>query len=237
VNPAGEGPAAYPAIDGAVGADGELTMGRKDDDGAPTLAEAWAMIGEQYALAVEETGKRSIRAQGNVRGRAVSVEIDGEPARSEFARFFFGINTVSSRNRREKWHTRLSVGCTNPAGVTGTIRSVVDVNDPAWKPGEYDPRKGRHVTADPASLAERALTADTHERLMSIMDDISVEVQPGAIVLDHHNKAMPGSHSTYVAGSVIHHYQGSPPPWPQRAIAGPPWWIDLLCDLADTVDR
>ena len=110
------------------------------------------------------------------------------------------------------------------------------MNDPDWKPGEYDPRNGRHVTADPASLAERILTTDTHERLMSIMDYISVEVQRDAIVLDHRNTAMPGSHGTYVAGSVIHHYQGAPQPWPQRAIAGPPWWIDLLCDLADTLD-
>jgi hypothetical protein len=39
-----------------------------------------------------------------------------------------------------------------------------------------------------------------------------------------------------VAGSVIHQYQGSPLPWPERALAGPPWWIDLLCDLADTLD-
>ena len=90
-------------------------MGRKDDDGAPTLAEAWATIGEQYGLAVEETGKRSIRAHGAIRGRAINVEIEGEPARGEFARFFFGLNTLSSRNRREKWQTRLTVGCTNPA--------------------------------------------------------------------------------------------------------------------------
>lgn len=212
-------------------------MGRKDDDGAPTLAQAWAMLGEQHGLAVEETGKRAIRAQGTVRGRAVVVEIEGDPARSEFARFFFGLNTLGSRNRREKWHTRLTIGCTNPAGATGTIQSMVDVNDPAWKPGEYDPRNGRHVTADPPSLAERVLTADTQERLMSIMDDVSIEVQSNEIVLDHRNTAIPGSHSSYVAGSVIHHYQGAPPPWPQRAIAGPPWWIDLLCDLADTLDR
>jgi hypothetical protein len=128
------------------------------------------------------------------------------------------------------------VECTNPTGVTGTIRSIVDVNDPAWNPAEYSPRDGRHVTTEPASLAGRALTADTHERLMSITDDVSVEVQREEIVLNHHSTARPGSHASYVAGSVLHHHQGAPLPWPQRATAGPPWWIDLLCSIADTVD-
>lgn len=39
----------------------------------------------------------------------------------------------------------LSVSCENPAGVTGTIESAVDVRDPAWKPGQYDQRNGRKV--------------------------------------------------------------------------------------------
>ena len=213
------------------------TMGRKTDDDEPTLGEAWTMLGERLGLAVDERDKRSIRAHGHVRGRAIAVEIEGDAARSEFARFFFGLNTISSRNRREKWHTTLTVGCTNPGGVVGTIESTVDVNDPAWKPGEYDPRNGRMVRTDPPSLADRALTADTHDRLMSIMDDVHIDVGRSAITLDHDNTAIPGSGANYVAGSVIHHYQGSPPPWPERALAGPPWWIDLLCDLADTLDR
>ena len=73
--------------------------------------------------------------------------------------------------------------------------------------------------------------------LRGITDDVLVHVLPTAICMDHHATALPGSGANYVAGSVIHHYQGAPPPWPERALVGPPWWIDLLCDLADAVDR
>ena len=209
-----------------------------NNDGEPTLGEAWSMLGEQLGLSVEERGDRSIRATGTVRGRAVTVDIDGEgkSGRKEFGRFFAGLNTISSRNQREKWHTTLAVDCTNPSGATGTIESSVDVNDPAWKPGQYDPRNGRSVHTTPPALADLALTADTHERLMSIMEDLQIQVQPTAIVIDEQSTAIPGSGANYVAGSFLHHYQGSPPPWPERAIAGPPWWIDLVCDLADTLD-
>lgn len=212
-------------------------MARKQATDEPTLAQAWTMLGQRLGLSVEERGERSVRAYGSARGRSVAVEIEGDPSRSEFARFFFGLNTLSSRNRREKWHTVLSVSCANPAGVTGTIESAVDVRDPAWKPGHYDPRNGRRVNTDPVSLARRVLTADTDERLMSITDDVQIVVQPTTIRLEHRNTALPGPGATYVAGSIIHHYQGEPPPWPERALVGPVWWIDLLCDLADAVDR
>lgn len=212
-------------------------MARGSQAGEPTLAEAWAMLGERLGLAVDSPGKRSIRAHGHVRGRPVSVEITGEGGRSEFARFFFGNSTISSRNRREKWHTVLSVGCANPSGTTGTIESAVDVNHPDWNPREYNPRSGRAVRTDPPSLVQRALTPDTYEQLMSIMDDVTIEVRRDAIHIDHHATAKPSSGANYVAGSLIHHYLGSPPPWPERALTGPTWWINLLCDLADTLDR
>jgi hypothetical protein len=211
-------------------------MARKDSGGEPTLAQAWTLLEERYGLTIDERGERSIRAHGEVRGRELTVQIDGEGARSEFARFLFGLNTISSRNRREKWHTVVSIGCANPGRITGTIESAVDVRDPAWKPGEYNPRNGRKVHTDPPTLADRVLTTDTHERLMSITDDVRIDVQPTAVCLDHRSTALPGSGANYVAGSVIHHYQGDPSPWPQRAIAGPPWWIDLLADLAEAVD-
>jgi len=212
-------------------------MTRKSD-AEPTLGEAWTMLGEQLGLSVDERGERSIRATGIVRGRPLTVEIDGEgkTGRKEFARFFAGLNTISSRNQREKGNTVLTVGCTNPSGTTGTIESSVDVNDPAWTPGQYDPRNGRSVHANPQALADLALTADTHERLMSITDDVQIQVQSKAIVIDQHSMAIPGSGANYVAGSFLHHAQGEPQPWPGRAIAGPPWWIDLVCDLADTLD-
>jgi len=38
-------------------------------------------------------------------------------------------------------------------------------------------------------------------------------------------------------GSFLHRYQGSPQPWPGRAVAGPPWWIDPPRDMADTLDQ
>jgi hypothetical protein len=212
-------------------------MARRDDD-EPTLGDAWTMLGEQLGLSVEQRGERSIRATGTVRGRAVTVDIEGEgrSGRKEFGRFLAGLNTISSRNQREKWHTTLTVGCNNPTGVTGTIESSVDLNDPAWKPGEYDPRRGRSVTTTPPDLADRVLTADTHERLMSITEDLQIEVEPTALVIVDDNTTRPGSGANYVAGSFLHHYQGAPPPWPERAIVGPPWWITLVCDLADTLD-
>lgn len=212
-------------------------MARKDNDGEPTLAQAWAMLGGRLGLVVEERGERSMRAHGNIRGRVVTVEIEGDAVGKGFARFLFGVNTISSRNRREKWHTVLTVGCANPHGITGAIQSAVDVHDPAWNPREYNPRNGRSVRSDPPELANRVLTAETYERLMSVTDDVLVHVLPTAICIDHHATALPGSGANYVAGSVIHHYQGAPPPWPERALVGPPWWIDLLCDLADAVDR
>lgn len=212
-------------------------MGRTQRDDEPTLGQAWATLGERLGLAVEERGERSIRAHGSVRGRSVAIEIEGEAARSQFARFLFGLNTISSRKRREKWHSTLEVGVVNPRRATGTIESSVDVNSPAWNPREYDPRNGRSVRANPTSLASQVLDADIHERLMSIVDDVRIEVRPTALRLEHDNTAVPGHGAQYVAGSVLHHYQGSPPPWPDRALIGPPWWIDLLCDMADRLDH
>ena len=212
-------------------------MARKNDVGEPTLGEAWGMLADRLGLAVEERGDRSIHAHGRVRGREVVVDIEGSGGKKEFARFLFGVNTISSRNKREKWRTVLSVGCANPSGLTGTIESAVDVCDPAWNPREYNPRNGRNVVTDPPSLAGRVLNPETHELLMSIMDDVKIHVTPTEIRIDDEKAAIPDSGPNYVAGSLLHHYQGSPPPWPERAIIGPPWWINLVCDLADTLDR
>lgn len=212
-------------------------MARNDNEGEPTLAQAWTMLGQRLGLTVEERGERSIRAHGTVRGRGVLVEIEGDSARRGFARFLFGVNTISSRNAREKWHTVLTVACANPAGATGFVESSVDVRSPAWNPREFDPRNGRSVRAEPAALAQLVLTADTHERLMTIADDLRIEVHPTALRIDQHSTAIPDSGANYVAGSFLHHFQGPIPPWPERAVIGPPWWIGLLCDLADTLDR
>jgi hypothetical protein len=212
-------------------------MARKHDVGEPSLGEAWTMLGERLGLAVDERGDRSIRAHGRIRDRNVVVEIDGTGGKKEFARFLFGLNTISSRNNREQWHTVLSVACATLSGLTGTIDSAVDVRDPAWNPREYNPRNGRKVVTAPPSLAEQVLTTETHELLMGITDDIQIQVTPTEIRIDHQNTAIPDAGPNYVAGSLLHHFQGPIPPWPERAIVGPPWWIDLLCDLADTLDR
>lgn len=211
-------------------------MTRGNDADEPTLGEAWAMLGERLGLEVEVRGERSIRAHGTVRGRAVVVEIEGSGGRREFARFLFGLNTISSRNQRETWHTVLSVGCANDAG-TGTLVSAVDVRDPAWNPREYDPRNGRKVSTDPPALADLVLTTETREALMSIMDDVRIHVGRTELRIDDESTAIPGKGANYVAGSLIHHYLGSPQPWPERALVGPVWWIDLMCDLADAVER
>lgn len=195
------------------------------------------MLGQRMGLAVEELGERSVRVHGEVRGRPLHVEIDGKSARSEFARFLFGVNTISSRNRMETWSTKIAVRCANPRRALGVIESSVDANDPTWQPRNFDPRHCRRVRTDPVGLAEQALSADVHERLMSIIGDVRIQVGPEWVVIDHQDTAVPGKGANYVAGSLIHRYQGSPLPWPDRAIAGPPWWIELLCDIADTVDR
>lgn len=100
-------------------------MGRRNNDDEPTLAQAWAMVGGQLGMAVEERGERSIRAHGCGPRRAVVV--DGEQARLGCFRFLFGSNTVSTRNRREAWHTVVAVACANPRAVTGVVESAVDV--------------------------------------------------------------------------------------------------------------
>lgn len=211
-------------------------MGRRDEH-EPTLAEAWGMLSAQLGVQVETADDDSVRVSGTVRGRPLLLTIERQAARSEGWRFLFGVNSVSSRNRRDQWHTMLAVGCTNPSGLSGSIRSAIDLEDPAWQPGRYDPRAGRHVRSDPPELLQRVLDADTHERLMSISDDLSVHVTPNAVVIDEHSTSLPDKGARYVAGSFVHHFQGSPPPMPQRAIIGPPWWITLLCDIADAVDR
>jgi hypothetical protein len=92
-------------------------------------------------------------------------------------------------------------------------------------------REGAASSADSCSVSTRS-RAGTAARSGTPCD-----VLPREIRIDHHDTAVPGSGANYVAGSFIHQYQGPPPPWPDRAIAGPPWWIDLLYDLADTLDR
>lgn len=212
-------------------------MGRKEREHVPTLAEAWGHLGAQWGMQVTAARDDSIEAHGTIRGRGVSVMVERKKAVSEGWRFLFGVNTISSRGRRDTWRTVLAVRCVNPSGLTGRIVSAVDVNDPAWIPGQYDPRAGRHVRSDPPDLLGRVLDANTHERLMSIMDDITVHINADTVVIDEEGTSLPDGGSSYVAGSFLHHYQGSPPPMPDRAVAGPPWWVDLVCDIADTIDR
>ena len=214
-------------------------MGLFGGDEEPTLGEAWALLGARLGLEVEELGDRSVRAHGQVRGRPMAVQVDGggTGGSKDFFRALFMVNTISSRNRRETWHTVLSVGCANPAGITGTLTSAVDVHDPAWNPRAYDPRNGRHVTSDPPELAERVLSPENHEKLMSLIGDIEIQVLGDRILIDDTSTAIAGKGATYVAGSPIHQPKGTlPQPWPDRAITGPPWWIDLLCDVADRVE-
>lgn len=212
-------------------------MGRRRDEYEPTLAEAWTHLGAQWGLEVTVEHDNSIQAHGAVRGRGVSIVVERTKATSEGWRHLFGVNTMSSRNRRNRWRTILAVRCANPSGAVGRIASFVDVNDPAWQPGHYDPRAGRSVRSDPPELLGRVLDASTYERLMSISDDLTVQITPDTVVIDEEGTSLPDGGPTYIAGSFIHHFQGPPPPMPDRAVIGPPWWITLLCDIADGVDR
>lgn len=198
-----------------------------------SLGDAWRLIAADHGLAVEVRGDTSIHATGVFRGRAIDVDIDGEMRGSELLRYARRAGARKPRPRR-RWRSQLVVGCVNPRAPEGTICSAVDVDDPAWQPGRYDPAAGRHVTTDPASLAEVVLTGSVVDRLMSIHGDVVIAVEEDALRLSEDRTA--SKDAGFIGGCVIHSFVGSPPPMPGRAIIGPIWWMDLLCDIADAVE-
>ena len=208
-------------------------MKREPDE--PTLAEAWGMLGARLGLNVEPSGDDHVRATGTVRGRTVTVEISGRGSDQGLRGFLREFRPAQRQGRaRESWHTQVCVSCANPDGLKGSIESVVDVTDPAWDPRNYDPRAGRVVRSDPAELRERVVTPSAHERLMDIVGDIRFELDANSLSLDDTSSTSKGA--GFVAASPLHGPRGPVVPWPERALVGPPWWIELMCDLADAVD-
>jgi hypothetical protein len=209
------------------------------DGGALTLAETWTMLGQQLDLAVEVLGEDAIRASGQVGGRAVEVEIaaDGggavSGAVSDFAVGLTGRRRKGGGKRRP-WHTMLAVECANPRGLTGTITSVVDIEDPSWDPRNFDPAHCRVVRADPPDLASTVLTPEVRDRLMSVQGDVSIRVAGNRVNLTADTEVR--EEAGFIAASVIHQLTTSIPTWPERGLAGPPWWIDALRVVADAVD-
>jgi hypothetical protein len=207
----------------------------KREPDKPTLAEAWGMLGPRLGLNVESSGKDRVLATGVVRGRTVAVEISGQGSDQGLRGFLREFRPPQRQGRaRESWHTRVRVSCANPEGLVGWIESVVDVTDPAWDPRNYDPRAGRVVRSDPADLRARVVTPSVYERLMDIVPDVRFELDADSLCLDDTSSTSKGS--GFVAASPIHGPRGPVVPWPERALVGPPWWIELMCDLADAVD-
>jgi hypothetical protein len=208
-------------------------MKREPDE--PTLAEAWAMLGQRLGLSIEPTGDDHVRATGTVRGRTVTVEIGGSASDEGLRGFLREFRPAQRQGRaRESWDTQVRVSCENPEGLVGWIESVVDVTDPAWNPRDFDPRSGRVVRTEPVDLRERVVTPSVYERLMDIVPDIRFELDTDSLRLDDTSGTSKGG--GFVAASPIHLPRGPVVPWPDRALIGPPWWIDLMCDLADAVD-
>ncbi len=205
------------------------------EEGKPTLVEAWRLLEPRLGFAVTVDGDRAVRATGTVRGRQVSVDIEGRQRGSELLRSFADASRKRRNRVHELWWSELAVGCTNPAGLTGTVESFVDIEDPAWNPRNFDSSHCRVVRGVPASLGDRALTPSARERLAGLQDDVRIEVTPTSVRLASENKA--SLQGGWFVGIPFHvNYPNAPQPWPERAVAGPPWWIDLLVDLAEALD-
>lgn len=71
----------------------------------------------------------------------------------------------------------------------------------------------------------------------SVMDDVRIHVGRAELRIDDESTAVLGKGANYLADSLIYHYLSSPQPWPERALVGPVWWIDLMCDLADALEH
>ena len=205
-------------------------MGR--DPGEPSLVEALQMLASQLGAQVEVRGERSIRAIGTVHGRGFVVDIDGDRKGSDLLKSF-AQNPRGSR-AHIVWRTEIAVGAANPAGLTGVLASFVDVRDPNWNPRIFDPAHCRVVGTDPVELASRILTPSIHHQLMSVLGDVRIGIEPGAVRIVEEQKT--DQHGGFVAGSFVHIRPGPIVPWPDRALVGPPWWLLLLAEIAVAVD-
>ena len=190
------------------------------------------MLGQRLALDVAVEDDTTVRATGTIRGRQVSVDIAGRQRGSELLRSFA---TTNRKRVHERWRSELAVACANPARLTGTVESFVVINDPAWNPRNFDSSHCRVVRGMPAVIGERVLTPSVHERLAGLQDDLRIEVSATSVRLASERKA--SLEGGWFVGIPFHvNYPNAPQPWPERALAGPPWWIELLVDIAEALD-
>ena len=118
-------------------------------------------------------------------------------------------------------------------GLQGTLTSFQDVHDPAWEPRGFDPSQCRKVVTDPPQLAARILTPPIHDALMRPWDDVTIRIDTAAVRLATQQQA--SVDLGYFGGCPFHrHPDGGT--MEHRFLVGPPWWIDLLCGIADAVD-
>lgn len=204
------------------------------DAGRLDLPETWQLVAQRYALELVLVEPRAVHARGEVRGRRVDARIRGQGSglqafMSEFR------PPQRRRDPRDPWQCALSVECSNPRGLTGSLSSFVDVRDPSWDPRNFDPAHCRVIRTDPDALAATVITPSVRERLSSIHDDVTIEIAPTFVRVAAEGSAAAGEGS-YLAGCLIHHYGGPVQPWPERGVAGPAWWLDLLLDMADALD-
>jgi hypothetical protein len=207
--------------------------GAKDD--TMSLVETWQALGARYGLDVTSSNSQAIVASGMIRGRMIRVDIHRNRKASEP---FQGMAEKRRRMKmRHHWTTELTVACANPHGLQGAVQTFTDIRDPAWKPLDADWTRCRVVRTEPASLARHVLDASIHERLHGMTGDQQILVEPTQIRLTVDDTSEQVENG-FFTGSPLHvEYPG---PWPatfrERALVGPPWWFDLLCDIADAVD-
>ncbi len=209
--------------DGALGSGDELS-----------LAEAWQLLAPRLGATLEVRGDRSVQATGVLRGRGWSADVVGKGLGNAALYSMRGAGSIRNKSYDE-WTCQFAVSCTNPRALSGVMRSFVDPNDPSWTPGVYNPAAGRSVVSNPPSLAATVLTASLHARLMALTDDVDIIIEPAAVRVFHVDKTLAGRGS-FIGGCLLHHPPTSGIPMPERAIAGVPWWLELLCDIADAVD-
>ncbi len=208
--------------------------GRDDVADELGLDDAWRTLAPELGGAVEVRSARSVHVVGRRRGRTFEADVDADGlGPTDVLRMAFG-ETKRKRQAYRQWRTSLSVSCAAAAERRGTLRSYVDVRDPAWNPRVYDPNAGRAILTDPPTLAAHVLTPAIRAKLLEIAVDVDITIHPDAVRIEHHTKVP--QESGFLAGSVIHAYPGPVQRMPASAVAGPPWWIDLLCDIAELAE-
>ena len=203
----------------------------KRGDDMPALAEVGQTLAPQYAATVQVRGPESVHVTGSVRGRGLLVDIESRKRRLE------GLHRIGTGPRAQRayrmWTSELAVSCVNPHGLQGSVTSFQDVHDPAWEPRGFDPSQCRKVVTDPPALAARVLTPSSHSKLLRPWDDITIHIDATAVRL--HTEQQASLELGYFGGCPFHrHPDGGT--LPDRFLVGPPWWVDLLCEIADAVD-